>query len=154
MNENQKNDLFYICSLIELVARKTHSKVGDIVKALTDADIEHEIRSANVNHCLPLEQMADEWIEGYHIEKRTFDNLSNCQYNVPSATDIGKVYQRLIVDTIGDVSDNPSTEQIVKTMREVFTSFISEAISNFNSNVYYSSPEYLKESYKAGYLLD
>ena len=39
-------------------------------------------------------------------------------------------------------------------IKKVYSSFISEEISNFNSNVYYSNPDYIKCSYEAGMLLD
>ena len=34
MTENQKNDLFYVCSMIEYVARKTKNHRKDIVLSL------------------------------------------------------------------------------------------------------------------------
>ena len=39
-----------------------------------------------------------------------------------------------------------SNVEIEKTIKEVFSSFIS----NFNSNVYYSNPDYLRCSYLDG----
>lgn len=36
---------------------------------------------------------------------------------------------------------------------DVFTSFLSDEISNFNSSVYYSNPDYLRCSYLEGKLL-
>lgn len=36
----------------------------------------------------------------------------------------------------------------------VFTSFISDAISDFNTSVYYSNPDYLQCSFEEGRLLD
>ncbi|SDP77654.1 hypothetical protein SAMN04488529_11672 [Clostridium gasigenes] len=70
-----------------------------------------------------------------------------CKYNVPSFQAIGKEYQRLIIDVSSEKSN------IVDMIYEVFQSFISEEISDFNSSVYYSSPEYLKHSYLEGKLL-
>ena len=45
-------------------------------------------------------------------------------------------------------------ENVIEAIKKVYSSFISEEISNFNSNVYYSNPDYLKFSYEAGMLLD
>ena len=42
----------------------------------------------------------------------------------------------------------------VQTIKDVFSSFISDEISNFNSSVYYSNPDYLKHSYLQGELLE
>ena len=46
-----------------------------------------------------------------------------------------------------------SNVEIEKTIKEVFSSFISDEISNFNSNVYYSNPDYLRCSYLDGRML-
>ena len=45
-------------------------------------------------------------------------------------------------------------EDVIEAIKKVYSSFISEEISNFNSNVYYSNPDYIKCSYEAGMLLD
>ena len=37
MSEKEENDLFYVCSLIEHVGRKTKNRRGDVVAALDDA---------------------------------------------------------------------------------------------------------------------
>ena len=34
-----KDDLFYVCSMIEFVARETHNKVKDIVGKMEDIDL-------------------------------------------------------------------------------------------------------------------
>lgn len=143
-----KDDLFYVCSMIEYVARKTHNKVKDVVEKLTDKDLLHQLKAARVNHCLSYEQVCDEWIEEYQIIEGTFDNVSACKYTVPTVTSIGRVYQTLILDVM------KLYENIVETIKKVYSSFISEEISDFNSNVYYSSPDYIKCSYEAGMLLD
>ena len=36
----------------------------------------------------------------------------------------------------------------------IFNSFISDEISNFNSDLYYQNPDYLEWSYREGKLLD
>ena len=45
-------------------------------------------------------------------------------------------------------------ENVIEAIKKVFGSFISVEISNFNSNVYYINPDYIKCSYEAGMLLD
>jgi len=42
---------------------------------------------------------------------------------------------------------------VIDVLYSVFQSFISDEISDFNSSVYYSTPEYLKYSYLEGKLL-
>ncbi|MCI6498346.1 MAG: hypothetical protein MSA21_05530 [Lachnospiraceae bacterium] len=141
------DDLFYVCTMIEYVARVTHNKTKDIIDKISDKDLRHELKAASVNHCLSFEQVCDEWIEKYAIQSGEFDNISTCRYAIPSELSIGRVYQTLITSIC------KSDDCIIECMRMVFKSFISDEISNFNSNVYYSNPDYIKCSYEAGELL-
>ncbi len=143
-----KDDLFYVCTMIEYVARKTHNKSKDIVEKLSDKDIAKQLKVASVNHCLSFEQVSDEWIEEYEISEGTYDNISTCKYDVPTETSIGRVYQTLILEVATLYHD------IVETIKTVYSSFISDEISDFNSSVYYSNPDYLRCSFEAGELLD
>lgn len=143
-----EDDLLYICSMIEFVARKTHNKTKDVVAKILDKELAHQLKVACVNHCLSFEQVSDEWIEDYGIVEGIFDNIITCKYTVPTVLSIGRVYQTLILSVMGQHED------VIETIRTVYNSFISEEISNFNSNVYYSNPDYIKCSYEAGMLLD
>ena len=142
-----EDDLFFVCTMIECVARTTHNKPKDIVAKISDSELIHELKVASVNHCLSFEQICDEWIEKFHIQNGKFENISECKYNVPTDTSIGRVYQTLISNVC------ESDEELISTIRRVYNSFISDEISNFNSNVYYSNPDYIKCSYEAGELL-
>lgn len=143
-----KDDLFYVCSMIEYVARQTHNKCKDVVAKLSDKALEHQLKAAQVNHCLSFEQVSDEWIEEYQITEGTFDNITVCRYEIPTVTSIGRVYQTLISDVVA------LYQNIIEAIKKVYSSFISDEISNFNSSVYYSNPDYLRCSYEAGKLLD
>ena len=143
-----KDDLFYVCTMIEYVARKTHNNTRDIVVKISDKALAHQLKAACVNHCLSFEQVADEWIEEFRIPEGTFDNITTCRYEVPTETSIGRVFQTLISDVIEQYSD------IIEAIRAVYNSFISEEIANYNTSVYYSNPDYLRCSYEAGELLD
>ena len=68
-----EDDVFYVCTMIEYVARTTHNRVRDIVNAMTDDNLKHQLKIAEVNHCLSFEQVCDEWIEDYKIKDGTFD---------------------------------------------------------------------------------
>lgn len=147
MNDDEKNNLFYVCSLIEFIGRKTKNRRSTIVKILGKKELNRQLELADVNHCLSFEQVADEIIEYFNIQEGDFDSVGLCKYKVPSFQAIGKEYQRLIID-VSSEQDN-----IVDVLYEVFQSFISDEISDFNSSVYYSTPEYLKHSYLEGELL-
>ncbi len=145
MSENEQNNLFYVCSLIEFVGRKTKNRRGNVVAAMDDACLGHQLEYADVNHSLPFERVSDELISECGIKEGTFDTITGCRYSIPTVTSIGRVYSTLIEETDeGDVG---------QSLRKVFGSFISDEISDFANGVYYQNPSYLLESFKAGRLL-
>lgn len=147
MNEQDKNNIFYVCSIIEYLGRKTKNRRADIVNSLGKIEIKRQLELAEVNHCLSLDQVADELIEEYHISEGSFDSVGKCHYTVPSVFAIAKNYQRLILNDI------QLGKKVSDAFYDVFQSFVSDEISDFNSSVYYSSSEYLKASYEEGKLL-
>lgn len=147
MTEKEKNDLFYVCSLIEYIARQTKNKRGAIIHALGRKGVEKQLSDAEVNHCLSFEQVSDEIIEQYKIQEGDFDTITGCKYTIPSYLDIGKLYSTMVEDCA-----EPGRE--VDELLKIFSSFISDKISDFQTDIYYQNPSYLECSYKAGYLLD
>ena len=146
-DSERRNDIYYVCCMIEFTSRKTKNHRSTVAKKLGISGIQQELSDAAVSHCLSFEEVAEEWTLRYGIPEGDFDTVGNCRYEVPSVTSIGRVYLRLI-EAIPD--DVPDEEKILT----VFTSFISDAISDFNSSVYYSSPDYLRCSFEDGRLLD
>lgn len=147
MTIREKDDLFYVCSLIEFIGRETKNKRGVIVNKLGEKGVKKQLQDAQVNHSLSFEQVSDELSQQYAIPIGTFDMISDCKYKIPSITAIGRVYQELVLDCAEEGCEVP---ELIK----IFNSFISDEISNFSTNVYYSNPSYLKYSYKEGKLLD
>lgn len=146
MTEKQKDDIYYVCSLIEYIARKTKNHRQDVIRYFSKQDIERQLRLAEVNHCLSFEQVSDELIQDFHIADGSFDTVAECRYTIPSATSIGMLYQELVLSTM-------KAEDAAQGILDVFSSFITDEISNFNSNVYYSNPDYLRCSYLEGKML-
>ena len=147
MTEKERNDYFYVCELIEYIARETLNHRGDIVSAIGRKGVEKLLHDAEVDHCLSFEQVGDEVISYYKIKNGNFDTISACKYSVPSFLDIGKLYSIMIEDCA-----KPGNE--VQELINIFNSFISDEISNFNSDLYYQNPDYLEWSYREGKLLD
>lgn len=147
MNDKEKNDVYYVCSLIEYIGRVTKNKRKDVVSTIGVEGIENILKLADVYHCLTFEEASDEIIQKYNINKGNYDNIAECKYEAPTFMAIGKVYRRIVEDALND-------KKISEVIFEVFNSFISDEISNFNASTYYNSREYLFESYKAGHLLD
>jgi len=145
LTSEMRNNLLYVCSMIEYVSRVTNNHRSYIVNQLRYSGIRHQLSSAGVNHSLSFEQVADEWIEDYQIKDGSYDTVRGNKYRTPSETEIGKVYQRLIEDTCeGD---------LIQAVINVFNSFIIDEITYFDSNIYYSNPDYLRCSYEEGKLL-
>ena len=102
-------------------------------------------RYADVLHCEPIEKTADDFITNLNIPVSTFDNVAACRYTVPDYWTIGEVYERLIEDVSGD-----DTEHIIDRLMEVYTSWIDAVISNYNTDFYYQSREYICLCYLEG----
>lgn len=147
MTEKEKNDFFYVCSLIEFIARQTKNKRGVITQALGKEGIEKQLYDAEVNHCLSFEQVSDEIIEQYKITIGDFDTITECKYTIPNFMDIGKLYSIMIEHC---AESGKEVDELIK----IFSSFISDKISDFQTDIYYQNPNYLECSYEAGYLLD
>lgn len=127
MTEKEKNDYFYVCSLIEYIARETKNKRGKITEILGEKGVEKLLYDAEVNHCLSFEQVSDEVIEQYKIPNGDFDTITECKYTIPSFQDIGKLYSIMIEDRA----------EIGKELMKIFSSFISDKNSDFRTDVYY-----------------
>ena len=137
--------LFYTCSLIELIGREQKLKRAELVLLMGNTAIGRIYRYADVFHCEPIEKTADDFITRLNIPKGSFDNVASCRYDVPDYWTIGEVYERLIEDVSGD-----DDEHIIDRLTEVYTSWISDAISDYNTDFYYQSREYIHVCYQEG----
>lgn len=147
--ESQKdNDLFFTCSLIEYIARKTKNIRSEVVNKLGKVRISKIYDLADVYHCENIDKISDEFIEDADIVPGKFDNVADCGYSVPSYWDIGKVYKRLIKMVAAD-----EKIEIIDALIEVYNSFISSKIDDYNSSVYYENPNYIFECYKENKML-
>lgn len=112
----------------------------DIIKIIGEETIGRIYTNADILHCEPIEKTANVYIEMFNIKKGNFDNVEACEYEVPDYWAIGDVYARFVEDINGN--------DIVKTIILAYSSFISDSISNYNSDFYYQSREYIYECYK------
>lgn len=142
------NDLFFTCSLIDYIARKTNNTRADIVNALGRKRIEKIYDLADVYHSDNIERVSQDFIEEAEIQPGSFDNVDECRYAIPTYWDIGKVYKRLIKLVAKDEKIS-----IVDALFKVYNSFISPKIDDYNSSVYYENPSYIFECYKQNKML-
>lgn len=135
--------LFYTCSLIEFIGREQKLKRADVVKFLGAKTIAHIYAYADIFHCEPIAKTAADFIESHNIPQGTFDNVAACRYDVPDYWTIGEVYERLIEDICGD-----DENIIIEILLEVYLSWINDVISDYNTDFYYQSRDYIYECYK------
>lgn len=147
MTSKEKNDLFYVCSLIEYISRETRNRRGDVVKRIGKEGIEKLLHDAEMNHCLSFEEVSDEVISHFQIRNGTFESEKGSPYTIPDVQEIGKLYAIMIEDL---ADPGRETEELMS----VFSSFISDAISNFRSDLYYQNPDYLEWCYREGHILE
>ena len=143
-----KNDsaLMFTCSLIEFIGRRQKLSRTDVVNSLGKKNIARIYKYADVLHCEPIERVADEYIAMAEIGTGDYDNVKKCKYRVPDYWIIGEVYERLIEDVVQN--------DIMETLHEVYSSWISEAISNYNSDFFYQPRDYIRECYLEGEVLE
>lgn len=142
------NDLFYTCSLIDYISRKTKNVRSYVVNKLGKERLEKIYDLADVYHCDNIERVCDEFVDEANIEQGNFDNVADCGYSIPTYWDIGKVYKRLIKR----VAEYEKID-IISALEKVYNSFISPKIDDYNSSVYYENPEYIFECYRKNQML-
>lgn len=84
MTAKERNDYFYVCALIEYIARETLNHRGDIVKAIGEEGIKKLLHDAEMDHCLSFEQVSDEVISYYKIKREILIRyrIVNIQFQV------------------------------------------------------------------------
>lgn len=143
------NDLFFTCSLIEFIGRKKKLVRTDVVKYLGEDKVKRIYSYADVFHCEPIEKVADDFIKLCNIPEGEFDNIAKCRYAIPDYWKIGAVYERLIEDVAEE-----SGKDIITCLFEIYSSWIDKNISNYNSDFFYQSRQYIALCYKEGKILD
>ena len=146
MGEKQsENDLFYVCSLLEYIARKTNNKKKYIVEHIGKERINKLFNLAEIYHSENIDKVSDEIIKVSNIEKGNYK--LNLIEDKPTFWDIGRVYQRLIIM----IDDNKET--FINNLLKVMNSWIIEKIDDYKSNLYYENPGYIYECYMEGKIL-
>ena len=144
------NKLFFVCSLIEKIGRERNLTRKEVVSSLGHETVKHIYDYADVLHCEPMAKVADEYIGICKVGTGNYDDVSLCKYAIPSYWDIGKVYARLIEDVAGQDSEEA---KIIQILEEVYGSWMSDSLSNYNSDLYYQPRDYIRECYLEGEIL-
>lgn len=145
--EITRDDVKFICYMIERVARRLHQKNSYVVNKLGKKNLNHLISVANVLHCKNPLDVEDEWIDEYRLEEGNLD-ITDVDYDlvdrIPTALQIGKVYERLIHDTA--MSNETEVEGIIR----VYNDEICDKIDNYNCSAYYEPSYVIARAYYQG----
>lgn len=141
------NDLYFICYMIERVARKLHQRNKYVVNNVEPMEWRRLISLANVLHCENPLKVEQEWIDEYELKTGTFDITDvdrELVDEIPWETQMGKVYTRLILNTLGE------NEDYIDGMIRVYNDDICETIDNYNASAYYEPSYVIARAYNEG----
>ena len=141
------NDLYFICYMIERVARKLHQRNRYVVNRIGKEELKHLISVANVLHAENPLAVEDAWIHDYALEKGDADVTlvdNELVDKIPTPLQMGKVYQRLIVDTL------QPDENYVDGIIRVYNDEICDVIDNYNCSAYYEPSYVVARAYLNG----
>lgn len=142
-----ENDLYFLCYMIERLGRRLHQRNQYVVNSISKEQWLHLICTASVLHCENPLQVEDDWIETYHLIEGNFDILNvNEQLveHIPTPTQMGKVYKRLIVDTICP------EETYIDAMIRIYNDPICDILDDYNTGAFYEPSYFIARAYNNG----
>lgn len=145
--EIQMDDVFYICYMIERVARRLHQKNQYVVNKIGKDEMYHLLSVANILHAKNPLDVEDDWIQDYGLQKGDYDVTvvdRELVSEIPTPIQMGKVYQRLIRDTASQ------SENYVDGIFRIYNSEICDVIDNYNCSAYYEPSYVIARAYYAG----
>ena len=141
------NDLYFICYMIERVARHIKQKNKYVVNAIGRDGLYHLISCAEVLHCENPLKVESDWINDYELENGDYDITSvdrELASIIPTPIDMGAVYQRLIINTLS------SKEDYVDGIIRVYNDDICDVIDNYNCSAFYEPSYVIARAYQNG----
>ena len=140
------DDLYFVCYMVERIARQLKQPNKYVVNAIGHDELAKKLSLADVLHSMNPLQVENDWIEEYHLEAGSYDVTlvdQNLCPKIPTATQMGKVYARLI-ENISQGQD------LIQSIHDVYASPICDIIDNYNSGAYYE-PSYVQvRAYRNG----
>ena len=141
------DDLYFVCYMIERIARQLKQPNKYVVNAMGHDELAKKLSLADVLHSENPLAVAADWIDEYHLEPGNYDveavNPELCS-SIPTATQMGKVYKRLILNTL------QNKEDFADGILRVYNDPICEVIDNYNGSAYYEPSPFIARSYYAG----
>jgi hypothetical protein len=146
-DEISTNDLYFVCYMIERTARQLKQPNKYVVNAMGHDELAKKLSLADTLHSENPIAVAADWIDEYNLQPGTFD-VADVQPDlcsqIPTATQMGRGYKRLILNTL-----QPNEDYATAILR-VYNNPICEVIDNYNTSAYYEPSPYIARSYYAG----
>ena len=141
------DDLYVVWYMIERIARQLKQPNKYVANAMGHDELAKKLSLADVLHSENPFAVAADWIDEYQLKSGHYNveavNPELCS-NIPTATQMGKVYTRLILNTLH------SSEDFADGILRVYNNPICEVIANYNSSAYYEPSPYIARSYYTG----
>ncbi len=141
------NDLYFVCYMVERVARLLKQPNKYVVNSMGKREIEERLSLANVQHAENPDAVANQWIVDYSLVNGNVDVTdvdANLVTKIPTDLQMGKVYSRLIRSTLKD------DENLADAVLRVYNDPLCEIIDNYNSSAYYEPSYYITRAYYQG----
>lgn len=142
-----ENDLYFICYMVERIARKLSRHNRDIVNQIPPDEWKRLISLADVLHAENPQQVEADWIRDFDLQEGDYHILDIDPYyteHIPTDLQMGKVYQRLIVDTM------QPEEDYVDAMIRVYNDEICDVIDDYNCGAFYEPSPCIAQAYRQG----
>lgn len=142
-----KDDVYFVCYMIERIARRLKQPNKYVANTMGHDELAKKLSLADTLHSAnPLSVEAD-WTDEFNMQPGEYDvtkvDPTLCE-TIPTATQMGKVYKRLIFDTL-----QPG-EDYANAILRVYNDPICTVIDNYNTSAYYEPSHYIARSYYAG----
>ena len=141
------DDLYFVCYMVERIARHLKQPNKYVVNTMGHDELAKKLSLADVLHSMNPLQVENDWIEEYQMKTGSYDVTivdQNLCPKIPTATQMGKVYKRLILSTL------KPQEDYAEAMLRVYNNPICEVLDNYNCSAYYEPSPYITRSYYAG----
>ena len=142
-----EDDLYFVCYMIERVARHIKQKNKYVVNTIGRDGFYHLLSCAKAVHCENPLKVEHDWIEDYSLKDGNYDITAvdrKLAEIIPSPLDMGAVYQRLIRDTMD------SKEDYVDGIMRVYNDEICDVIDNYNCSAFYEPSYVIARAYQNG----
>ena len=142
-----ENDLFYVCYMIERLARKLNQPKSYVVTTLGEKELHRLLTLASVLHSENPLKVEDELIAHFNLKKGIYNVYAvrpELNVHVPSSTQMGKVYKRLILNTL------KNDENWIQAMIRIYNSPICKTLDNYNTSAFYEPAPVIAQAFLNG----